>query len=304
MNKSLESGDVSAGGNMINQIATEFVGNLYSQSVIRQAGARVIDDPTGRYEIDKMTSQPTATWKGETEPVNATKPNTGTINMAVKQLVAVVPVSNRLLRGASYNIAEILQQDLAGAAAQAEDRAFINGSGTNHTPKGIVNWTAAGNKFNSAGNTLANTQADFGKAMGKIASADIPVANPVMLINERVKSGLMSLTDGNSNAVFMQYLNAGSYGGYRILSSNNVPIYDAGNNYAYTIFLQAGHARILQSLNLSLEFIPNAAYNNASGTVVAGASSDTSLFRLVHEVDFAMINDKAAGIIKQHTLGA
>jgi HK97 family phage major capsid protein len=304
VSKAMNTGDLSAGGNMINQIGSEYVNNLYSQSVVRQAGARVIDDPKGQYEIDKSTAQPTAYWKGETESANATSVETGTINMATKQLIAVIPVSNRLLRSASYNIAQVLQEDLAGAAAQAEDLAFIAGTGTNRTPKGIVGWTAPGNQFNSTGTTLATTITDFSKARGLVAKADIPVSNPALLVNPRVMAGLTGLTDGNSNAWFMQYLNQGQFAGYRIYESNNVPIYNSGSNYAYTIFAMMGQMRILQSLNLSLEFIPNATYNAANGDLVSGVSQDVSVFRLTHEVDFAQVHSKAAAIIKQHTLGA
>jgi hypothetical protein len=87
--------------------------------------------------------------------------------------------------------------------------------------------------------------------------------------------------------------------GARILETNSV----AATSTSKIVFSQLGHAIIGSTMNMQVEFIPNAAYSNASGSVVAGTSTDESVFRIILEEDFYMPYEKGSAVITGVTWG-
>jgi HK97 family phage major capsid protein len=238
---------------------------------------------------------------GAGQTATASQPTTGEIQLATKKVVTLVAMQNELLRYQSDLAFQTVQDDALRALAAAEDKAFLVGEGTDGAPKGLLHWAASANKFNmTGGDTTALRRKDLVKGAGLPRRANVPVIDPVVFMNGRTYYDLWAAVDANSNPAFERYLLAGVLFGYKIVITENVPTVTAGS---YVIFADMGQAVIGQGVNAEVEFIPNATYHNGA-TLVSGASNDTSVIRVVTEVDFMLRYASAASVISQVTWGA
>jgi HK97 family phage major capsid protein len=263
----------------------------------------------GSATIPKLVTGATGTWIG-TEGNNAvpSEPTTGQIKLVEKKYMVLVPISNDLRRNSSLETERVVRDDMIANTANAEDTAFLKGSGLSGQPKGIYNWVPAAGKANSAGTTLANTRTDIRTAKNRLGIQNAPNVRRAWFMHSRSGDYMgWELVDGNSNFAYpqMQQGQGANLGGATVNIDNNIAVTLGGSANASEIYyVEMSECFIGDSLELELELIENAVYADASGTLRSGVSRDESAIRLIRKTDFAMRHVESAFVLEAVTYGA
>jgi HK97 family phage major capsid protein len=305
--KALQAGDFDAGGSMIPEAhAAELIEFLRPVAAVRDLGAVVVPMPSGGLTYGRMNSGATAYWVGESEAITESQPGTGQLKFSAKKLATLVPMSNDLLRRAPAAFAAEVQRDIVRAMANAEDIAFLRGSGSENTPKGLTGWVASDNQFDANGTVnLDNVTIDLVKALYLVEKANhIQMVSPGWLFNPRTAFGLMLLKTTDGYYPFMREMSeAGTLLGYRFRKTNNVTrVGGAGSDEGRIFFGDWGQYRIGDTLNLQIERSDSASYGSSNAK--SAFARDETVIRAIHEVDGAPRHTDAFSIINAVTYGA
>lgn len=303
--KALEAGDFSAGGALIPEtMSADIIGYLHNNSVVRNQGANTVDLSGGPVNFGKVNAIPTAHWIEEGGAITASKPGTSQVRLTAKKLGVFVPMSNDLLRRLPGGSLNIFRQDMLSVARNAEDAAFIRGSGTEAKPKGILNWTKAANKFNANSTvTLANVTTDLIKAMFLVENSNIPMNRLGWLLSPRTKYYLMTLRTDDGYPVFMSEIADGSLYGHSLGVTNNIPTNldatgDGDNDETEIYFGDFSQSLIGDALSVRIEESNAATFVDENGDTINGFQSDQTVVRLILEVDYAQRHDSAFAVIE------
>lgn len=190
------------------------------RSLALSLGVDQLDGLTSNLTIARETVTPTITWlSGEGTPAAETQPSVGQISLTPKTAAAFTQFSRQLLLQSSPSVDRFLTRTLLAAMGVAVDVAVINGSGGQ--PTGLLN-TAGLGTVNGAALALAGVhefQTDIADALSPFCGYATTRAVAALLAQRQKATGTSSfLWEGN--------LYEGTLGGYRAMTSGNVP---AGN---------------------------------------------------------------------------
>jgi HK97 family phage major capsid protein len=301
--KALAAGDATAGGFLVpTQFSNEVIELLRSQSVVRRLGARVVQMPTGTLKYPKIASGASAAYIGENVNIGKSEETFGQLTLTFKKLAVLTPVSNDLLRYSSPSADAIVRDDLVSSMATKEDVSFIRGTGTDATPKGLLNWCLADQKIAANGTVnLANITDDLGQLVVKLKQADIPMISPGWIMAPRTEQKLATIQNANGVFAFRDEVIRGTLWGWPIGTTTNVPITldttGAGNDNESEIYL-VDFAQVLigESANLLVDASQEAAYHDGSN-VQAAFSLDQTVVRAIAEHDLGMRHDKGVAML-------
>jgi HK97 family phage major capsid protein len=144
MTKALAEATPSAGGYLVpTEVAEEVMRMVRARSAVMALGPRVV--PVKKeLAITSLASGATAAYVAENAPIPTSEQTFAqAVLLAPKELAALVPVSNRLLRDAASNpdVEAVIRDDRAEVSALRADLAFIGGTGAAGSPVGVVNTT-------------------------------------------------------------------------------------------------------------------------------------------------------------------
>lgn len=118
---------------------------LRNQEVFMKAGARVIPFPaSGRAVWPRFTGATTAYWVGTTtqsRTITASEPTTGDVVLQAKKLAVKVDVPNELFRFPTVSVEAILRFDMTRSAALQMDKSFLEATGSQLEPKGLIKYS-------------------------------------------------------------------------------------------------------------------------------------------------------------------
>lgn len=305
--KAMTAGDATAGGFIVPvQYVQDFVAFLRARTVVRKLGAPTIPLPTGTAKMGKATAGSTANYVGESTNAPKTQLATGQLTLSFKKLMALVPVSNDLLRYSSPGADMIVRNDLVAAMSVKEDAAFIRGDGNDGSPRGMRYWAPGANVIAANGTaSIQNTASDLGKLMQQLMNANIPMINPVWIMSPRTRNFLMTLITTVGNFIYKDEMAGGTLWGYPFGVTTGVPdnlnTSGAGNNNEGEIyFVDIGQSLIGEAETLTIDASREAAYNDGS-TVQSAWSRDETTIRAIAEHDFVMRYDAAVAVLTQVT---
>lgn len=326
--KALSAGDPTAGGFLVpTTFSSDVIELLRPSAVVRSLNPTTMPMPTGNVKVPKITAGATAAYAGENQAVNATEQDTGQLTLTFKKLVAIVPISNDLVRYSSPSADSIVRDDMVRSLATREDKAFIRDNGTSGTPKGLRSWIHGDNKFNANGTvSLANVTVDLGKMIQKLMAADVPLiveqfpaggpnqvqpvtSRPGWIMSPRTYMYLTTVQNGQGFYAFRPEMMMGTLWGFpfrvtsQVLETMNAGA-DTGGTQTELYFGAFAHAIIGEALGLTVDASQEAAYNNSGGTVVASFSQDQTVVRVMAEHDFALRYDKAFALLQRVAWGA
>ena len=152
--------------------------------------------------------------------------------LAPKELTALVPVSNRLLRDADDpNIETIIREDLAEVLALRADLAFLKGTGTGE-PRGIVNTpgVTAGPDMGAAGGTP--TFGQLKEIPAALRAINAPFRSPGWIFHPRLLSTLeqyltmdgLFVADQSGLLAFDETGGGGTLCGFPFATTTQLPI--------------------------------------------------------------------------------
>jgi HK97 family phage major capsid protein len=299
MTKILEASEDAAGGVLIpTQHSNEVIELLRERAVFRGMSPTTVPMPTGSLQIPKITGGATATYIGESQNIVKTEQTTGMVNLTWKKLAALVPISNDFLRYESYGADSMVRNDLVAAMADREDIAFIRGDGTEFTPKGLLHFAPAANKFDAnATVNIDNITADVMQAILKLRNAHVRMINVGWLWSPRTTLYLKSLRDTNSNFVFKAELDAGTFFGFPYDDTTNIPD-DLGASTESEVYLCDFADVVLgESMNMMIDTSTEASYWDGSA-LQSAYSKDLTLMRVISEHDLGVRHDASIVVIE------
>lgn len=114
-------------------IATEKRGLLddfYAASVMRQAGATVLEGLVGKLDLPRFVAGTAAAKKTENAAADEVSPTTAMLSLTAKRLPAYVDISESLLMQSSVAIEAIIRSNLTLQMGATQEAAFFHGGGT------------------------------------------------------------------------------------------------------------------------------------------------------------------------------
>jgi HK97 family phage major capsid protein len=131
-------------GGMI--IATEKAGLLddfFNASVMRSAGATVLEGLVGNLDIPRLVSGTAPVKKTENEAAGEYTPTTAKLSLTPKRLPAFIDISEQLLKQSSQAIEAIIRAHITNQMLAVQEAAFFHGSGTSEA-NGIAGTSGIG----------------------------------------------------------------------------------------------------------------------------------------------------------------
>ncbi|MDB6177930.1 phage major capsid protein [Paracoccus sp. Z330] len=292
----LSGASEAAGGVTIPRpMAQEMIELLRSRVVVRRAGARTFPMPAGQIRHSKQTASATATYTAENAQIAASEPEFDKIDQSFKKLTGLVPVGNSLLRHSGMAMAQHVRDDLLKVMARREDLAFIRGTGTANTPRGIRNWLLAANWIAALdagiGATSAAAEAALRTVVSRVEDADVNMSQAGWIMRASAKNFLANLRDDNGNKLFPSIEANGQLLGWMIHTTSQIPNNlgtDGDETEVY--FGEFSEAMIGDSMDLSIGVSTEAGYFDGSDWVSA-FQNDLTLMRAISEHDFALEHD-------------
>jgi len=209
----------------------EFVEMLRPQSALMQLSTRTLD--FGRMDSITIPTQTAGTAggylaEGDAIPVGLLA--TGQITMAPRHLGIIVAITQQLASSSAPDALTLVRDDmLSGTATAIDVAALTQTSRSAIVPGGIYNAanTAIGVTAIATPEVLTRITLDVLAAETNMAAANVPGAK-VWIMNSQQYLMLNHARDGVGAYAFREELSRGTFGGHRVIVSNNQPATNVG----------------------------------------------------------------------------
>ena len=289
-----------SGGALVPQnIHSEVIELLRARTVVRRLGAQSVPLPNGNLSLPRLASGATAGYVGEGSDVVATEAEFDDVKLNAKEMITLVPMSNQLIGRAGFQVEQLVLNDILGAMAVREDKAFLRDDGTSSTPKGFkktatdatrtLAWTGTA--------TLATIDAYLDQLILMLIQSDSLLIRPGWALSPRSYIKLLGLRDGNGNKVYPE-MDQVMLKGYPIFHSTTIPVnLGVGTNESEIYFADWNDVIIGEMDNMTIDFSREATYKDAGGNLVSAYARNQSLIRVVasHDVGFRHVEGLALG---------
>lgn len=298
--KTLGASTGSTGGFLVpEEMAADVIELLRPASAVRQLNPTMVPLDSGTLNLPKITGGAAASYIGENTNAPKTTLTFGNVRPTAKKLAALVPISNDLIRRSSIQTDDMVRNDLVAALQQKSDAAFIRSAGVNGEPKGLLYWAPAANKFNANATVNAqNVVKDLGKAIEKLASADVRFIRPGWIFSHRTYVFLLTLLDANNNFLLREEISRGTLLGYPFARTSQVPDnLGTGQDESEIYFADFADVVVAEATGILLDASQEAAYFDGSN-VVAAFSQDQTVIRAIVEHDLVLRHDESVAVIQ------
>lgn len=300
--KALSSDVFGSGGALVpTEVSAEVIELLRPASAVRMLNPVMVPMDSGKLQIPKITGGATASYTAEAANGTVTSPTTGDLNLSAKKLVALVVLSNDLIRRASVQTDMLFRDDMVASIAQVSDYAFIRGAGDVGKPKGLRYWAPSGSVTATAGTTLANVTSDLSALVLALRTNNVRMLRPGWLMAPRSAEYVAWLRDGNGNLAFPE-MAQGRLRSYPVGISNQIPT-NLSTNQSELYFADFADVVIGETTQIILDASPEAAYYDGSA-VQAAFSRDQTVLRAIVEHDLGMRHDASVAVKTGITYGA
>ena len=204
--------DQNGGYTVPDEFHSQLIKGLEENNIFRRL-AHVMNTQSGTRTIPIAMDNGGATWIEEGTAIQESDLSFSVETLSAYKLGCMIKISNELLHDSAFVIASYIAQRFGVRFGNAEEDAFINGTGPSSNPQttpsmptGILNSVTA-----SAGNTTANAQTvHFDNIFKLYYSLKSPYRNKAaFLCNETLLLQLMLIKDKNDNYIWKPGLEVG-----------------------------------------------------------------------------------------------
>jgi Predicted phage phi-C31 gp36 major capsid-like protein len=295
----MEQSTNTKGGYLVDTAySRDFIDLLRPRVVVRNLGARSVPMPDGNLTMRKKTAGTQASYVGERVPAPTTDMQVGTLTMSAKKLMALVPITNQLIRRASFGVDAMVRDDLLSSAAVKEDQQFLRGAVATGAPTGARYLAAAGNILTMTANpTLLTVSSDLSRLLLAVQNANLPMLSCGWVMSPTLREYLANLRDANGNIVYPSIEASNTLKGYKIAATTSVPDnLGGGGNESELYFGDWSQFLIGDTYQVALAASTEAAYDD-NGTIRAAFSNDETVIRLIEEHDTQLRYDRAVSVL-------
>jgi HK97 family phage major capsid protein len=205
-----------------------------------------------------------------------------------KKIAGLSVIDNDRLRFGDFNVASEIEQDIMNGIIQEWDRGFLDGSGSDHEPSGLI--VSAGNSFTRTTSPDATKIGkDLRKAKRQLQDDDIKLLSPAWVMRPATRTAIEDQYTSNKDQ--MHYASRlesdGTLMGYRVITTNNMPtgtdhcvlLVDAselilGLGYGIVIDVDSSVAFDNDQTKIRGLFSYDLAYKRTNGICKIGSTSD------------------------------
>lgn len=138
--KILQAGNNVSGGYLTpDMMSNDIIELLYPETTFLQGNPRRVNMPNGVYSQPAGASSATAAYRKEGNRIINSEPTFKKIQMSVKFLGAIVPMTRQMLDFSIPGAREFIEQDLREVMALTMDAKAYFGDGTDGEPLGLIN---------------------------------------------------------------------------------------------------------------------------------------------------------------------
>lgn len=172
-------------------IATEKRGLLddfFNASVLRQAGATVLEGLVGNVDIPRLTAGTAPAGKTENANADEVSPLTAMLSLTPQRLPAYIDLSERLLKQSSVALESIIRSHITNQMLAVQERAFFHGDGSEEA-EGIAGTAGIGSVAGGT-NGLAPTWAHLVNLRKAVQVANALMGNVGYITNGDIEAKL------------------------------------------------------------------------------------------------------------------
>lgn len=325
--KALNTSDGASGGFIIPpDYMNEIIPLLRAAARVRQAGPRVMPMPRGTMTIPGQKTAASASYGAEGGKIAASQPSLRDIVASYKKLTALVPISNDMMRYADPAVDAFVRDDLVKVMALAEDLAFLQGAGTQDSPKGFLTFAneyaaesggtagtfsstaastaASGGNFitTTAGFNLSTVANELGGLVNKLDTANVPDVKRVWFMHPRSKNYLLNVQNSVGAYVYRdEIVSRGTVLGYPIYTTTQIPINlispaSANSDCSYVMLAEMDATMLLDSMQLQIDVSREGTYVDTNGTTISAFQYDQTIIRAIAEHDFQVRHRAAVAV--------
>lgn len=297
---SINSSQVDKGGSWVpDTFSDEIIPLLTAKSVIRRMEPEILS-MSGTLRVGRMNSGATASYVAETRPPRATRIGTGSVNLAAKKLIGVLPISNDFIRRTVSGAERKIRNNLVDALRRREDIAFIRGDGLENTPKGLKNLMLAAQQIpmttSSTTFNVQNVQDDINLLVGALQDADHDITRGFWLGHPRVFRALGGLRTTNGEKGFPEIAD-GKLLSWPYAWTTQIPANLGSNSDESELyFADAAEIMIGQELDILLDIFTEGSYVDEDGNQQSLISNDETALRVISEHDIALAHDTGVAL--------
>ena len=194
--------------------------DFFNASVMRLAGATVLEGLTGNLDLPRLVAGTAAAGKAENGTADEVSPTTAMLQLTPKRLPAYIDISERLLLQSSVAIETILRGHLATQMGATQEAAFFHGTGTNEA-NGIAGASGIGSVAGGT-NGLAPTLANLIALETAVDTSNALLGNLSYVSNGQIRGKLKSTPKVSSTDSRMLLDSDGLVNGYTPYFTNAV----------------------------------------------------------------------------------
>jgi HK97 family phage major capsid protein len=299
---SLHTGSIASGGGLVvERVSPDFIELLRANSVVIEAGAQTVDMPEGNLTVNRQDSACTWSWVGEQAGPNASTQTLGQVILMAKKGEIICPISNDLIRYAGERTVTLVMNDMANVARLGKDLAYLRGLGTANSPKGLLYWALAANKFNAqASPDLTKVTSDSGTLILKLANLNVPMDGSWrMFFAPRTFMYLANQRDSNGNRAWPEVEQLKTFRSIPFLQTTQIPInLGSGVDESENYLARMSDVIVGQGPVVPEEISSEASYNNSAGSLVSAFQRDETVIKLIDISDLAVRHPESVAVME------
>ena len=302
MTKALAEGTPSAGGHLVPvEVSDDIMRQVRARSAVMRAGPRVVQVKK-ELDVTSIASGSTAYYVAENAAIPVSEQTFAQqALLRPKELAALVPISNRLLRDAaqSPDVESVIRSDMSEVLALRADLAFLRGTGTGNEPLGIRNVVGLTPAPSLGSNGRTPTFDDLMDVVAAMRAQNAPFMRPGWIFHPRLLSTLEKVKDSTGRYLrdaglltFDELGGGGTLLGFRFWTTTQIPInVTTGTSTDTTeIYFSSDWEEcwVGEEQSLEIEVSGEASYDSGGGVWVSAFQNRQHLFRAVTTHDIAL----------------
>lgn len=302
----LQQNSFDGGGALVpERFSAELIDLLRPMTVVR-SNARTVPLIGGTDTMPTVEEGTAAYYLGEGDDIQTTEPRFGALKFVEREIAALVPISNKLLRNAAISVDAWLRDEMVRAFAQAEDMHFLRGGASGPGPKGMRYFAPAAHVIPANGTVnLANIETDARKAELALMQAHIPMRDVSWIMPSRVFTFLRDLRNDLGVQVWPSLSTSNpTWKGYRVEVTDQIPWNLGGGADESEVYLVAWpFALIADSYQVRIDANAAASYKSGS-QLVSAYSRNQTVIRALAGHDFGMTRPQSVAVLTAVKWGA
>lgn len=292
----LVGADQTSGGVLIPRAqVAQVIPQLRAKTVLDKCGARSVPVSAGEMRNAKQTGRAVASYTDENGEASESNPTYEAASTTLKELKALVPVSNKLLERSDLPVAMMVLDDMLSVMAAKRDIAGLRYDGSGLLPKGVRHWILGANWLPTVdASSVDLIDIALRSLVDRVEDADVPMLKGGWVMRSSAKNFLASLKDANGRPYYPEIDEKGMLKGYPIWTTSQIPkALGVGGDESEITFGDWSEFMIGEEDKILISQSREAAYKDVNGVMHSAFQQGKTLLLATTANDFAPEHEEA-----------